>query len=377
MKTHRAPDADEITNATKQRTNGNGHHHAKPTGVIIREAASYTMKPIDWLWQGHFARGKLHILAGAPGTGKTTHGLEAAAIVSRGGNWPDGTTTSQGNVLIWSGEDDIEDTLVPRLVAAGADLSHVKFIEGTKDEDGSRAFDPSIDMPRLAREIFDMAVPPVLVIIDPVASTVSGDSHKAAEVRAGLQPLVDLAKSLHFAALGIHHFAKNTQGREPMDRLIGSIGFAAVSRVVLVVVRPADHTAPFRLVRAKSNIGPTGGGFEYHLLQQLVGDERVAAQSIEWGQPLEGSPHALLGVEQFDKERDALGEAIEFLKDFLAGGAKPASEVYTASDANGHAKKTLQRAKKIVGVKMAKVGLQGGWTWELQQLPKGVMPDEP
>jgi putative DNA primase/helicase len=357
---------------------GNGSA-LEPSGVVIREAGSYAVKPINWLWPNWLARGKLHIIAGAPGTAKTTLAIECAATISRGGTWPDGSVAIQGDVLIWSGEDDIEDTLAPRLIAAGADLTRVKFIEATKDENGPRPFDPAIDMPRLARAIFDMEATPALVIVDPVASTVVGDSHKAAEVRAGLQPLVSLAASLHFAALGNHHFAKNTQGREPMERLIGSIGFAAAARIVLVVVRPADHDAAFRLVRAKSNIGPTGGGFEYRLLQSfaVAGDERVSAQSIEWGQPLDGSPRELLGVEEFDKQRDALGEAMEFLRDFLADGPKPVSEVYTAGDANGHARITLKRAKGIIGAKAIKDGLKGGWTWEMQQLPKGIMLDEP
>ena len=350
----------------------------KPAAVILRDASSYAIKSIDWLWPGYLARGKLQILAGAPGTAKTTLALQAAATVSTGGDWPDGTKAQAGDVLIWSGEDDIEDTLVPRLLAAGADLSRIKFIAATTDANGPRPFDPSTDMPRLARSISDMAVPPALVIIDPVSSTVIGDSHKAAEVRAGLQPLVNLAASLGFAALGIHHFSKNSQGREPMDRLIGSIGFAAVARIVLVVVRPADHDAPFRLVRAKSNIGPTGGGFEYQLLQgfAIAGDDRVTAQSIEWGQPLDGSPRDLLGVEEADMTRDALGEAMEFLKDFLAGGTKPVAEIYEAGDAHGHTRITLRRAKVIIGAKAMKLGLKGGWGWEMQLPSKEIMPDE-
>jgi putative DNA primase/helicase len=359
-----------------ERTKANGR--SEQAAVIIREAGSYAVKPINWLWPGWIARGKLHIIGGAPGTAKTTLAIECAATVSRGGTWPDGSVAIQGDVLMWSGEDDIEDTLAPRLIAAGADLSRVKFIEATRDENGPRPFDPAIDMPRLARVIFDMEATPALVIVDPVASTIVGDSHKAAEVRAGLQPLVSLAASLHFAALGIHHFAKNTQGREPMERLIGSIGFAAAARIVLVVVRPADHDAAFRLVRAKSNIGPTGGGFEYRLLQQfaVAGDVRVSAQSIEWGQPLDGSPRELLGVEEFDKQRDALGEAADFLRDFLADGRKPVREVFEAGDAHGHTRITLRRAKVIIGAKAIKDGLQGGWAWETQEISKGIMPDE-
>ena len=86
-------------------------------------AAAITPEPIDWLWEGWLATGKLHILAGAPGTGKTTVALAFAATISCGGRWPDGARADPGQVLIWSSEDDAKDTLVPRLIAMGANLN--------------------------------------------------------------------------------------------------------------------------------------------------------------------------------------------------------------------------------------------------------------
>ena len=96
--------------------------------VILTCGTDLTPEPYRWLWQYWLAMGKLHILAGAPGQGKTTIALAMAATITIGGRWPDGSRCAPGNVLIWSGEDDPADTLVPRLMAAGADRARCYFI---------------------------------------------------------------------------------------------------------------------------------------------------------------------------------------------------------------------------------------------------------
>src|SRR5205807_366348 len=154
------------------------------------------MEPISWLWNEWLAAGKLHILAGRAGTGKTTVALALAATITRGSIWPDGTRYSNpGNVLMWSGEDDAADTLVPRLVAMGADLSRIHFVGDVKEPHGRRPFDPARDMPALiakARAVGDVR----LLIVDPVVTAVAGDSHRNAEVRRDLAPLVRFGQKL-------------------------------------------------------------------------------------------------------------------------------------------------------------------------------------
>lgn len=90
--------------------------------VEVTCAAFIPPIPVDWIWNGNLAAGKLTVMAGAPGTGKTLIALNCAAIVSNGEiggfSWPDGTYSPAGNVLIWSGEDGVEDTIIPRLIAA-------------------------------------------------------------------------------------------------------------------------------------------------------------------------------------------------------------------------------------------------------------------
>ena len=93
----------------------------KQPRIVAPTFAEIEMKPIRWLWFEYLACGKLHILAGAPGTGKTSLAMTLAAIVTTGGRWPDGTRAQQGNVLVISAEDDCSDTLKPRLLAAGGD----------------------------------------------------------------------------------------------------------------------------------------------------------------------------------------------------------------------------------------------------------------
>ena len=163
--------------------------------------------------------------------GKTTLALAFAATISAGGPWPDGSRAKRGNVIIWSGEDDPRDTLVPRLEAASADRSRVQIVNGISGDGPTRAFDPARDMGALAGEI--KKVRDVrLVIIDPVAMVATKDSHRNAETRRDLQPLADLCRETGAAALGIHHLAKGSAGREPQEeRLIGSIAFAALGPV--------------------------------------------------------------------------------------------------------------------------------------------------
>ena len=137
--------------------------------VVLRSGADMNPEPVRWLWPGWLALGKLVILGGAPGTGKTTAALSMAATVTTGRHWPDGNRCPVGDVLIWSGEDDPCDTLLPRLIAAGVDRSRVYFVSGVNVNGEIRPFDPSTDVSELlaaAREL------PALkfILVDPIVS---------------------------------------------------------------------------------------------------------------------------------------------------------------------------------------------------------------
>jgi putative DNA primase/helicase len=236
-----------LEDGTAPHVNGNGRNGKADNApsVTILPATAYTPEAVRWLWDGWLARGKLHLLAGAPGTGKTTLAVSIAATVSGGARWPDGAAGEAGDVLIWSGEDSVADTLLPRLLVAGGNPKRVHFVDGVREHGKARPFDPAIDMPALvaeARLLSNLK----LIVLDPVVAAVAGDSHKNTETRRGLQPVVDLAGQLDCALLGITHLSKNTSGREPLERVAGSIAFGAVARVVLATVKAADTEEPRR-----------------------------------------------------------------------------------------------------------------------------------
>jgi RecA-family ATPase len=346
--------------------------------VELQSAASIVPQTIEWLWPGWLARGRLHLLAGQPGAGKATLALEFAATISSGGVWPDGAGTKQARVVIWSGEDDPADTLVPRLIAAGADLRRVHFVRGAREGGRPRGFDPARDMSALEKEVQrvgDVA----LVVIDPVALVATKDSHKNAETRRDLQPLADLCRATGAAALGVHHLAKGTAGREPQERLIGSVAFAAVARVVLIAAKRAgqEGAAPERriLMRAKSNIGSDQGGFAYRLEQiELEQHAGVFASRAVWGEPIGGTARdALADAERLADERRPVEKAKDFLLDLLADGPIGPKQVKSAADGNGHSWATIRRAKDALRVEARKTGFGDEWAWSL---PKALTSSE-
>lgn len=350
-------------------------------GVVLVRGSDLTPEPVEWLWAYWLALGKMHILAGAPGQGKTTIAVGAlAATVTIGGRWPDGSRCAAGNVIVWSGEDDARDTLTPRFVAAGGDRSRIYFVQGRRDENGLHPFDPAHDMEQLASAIRE-AGGASLVILDPVVSAVTGDSHKNTEVRRALQPLVDAAAEGRFAVLGITHFSKGGQGTDPAQRVIGSVAFSAVARVVLVAAKVAGEDGKDRriLARAKSNIGPDDGGFEYHF-EQVEALPGIEASRITWGNAVAGSARDLLTDPAADEEGEgsARDVAEEFLTDLLAAGPTPTKTVEAEAKAAGVAWRTVRRASEVLGVKKRKS--DGGWYWSLPavgtQLVHVVQPSE-
>ena len=339
--------------------------------VVLVRGDALRVKPIRWLWDGWLARGKLHMLAGAPGAGKSTIALTLAAVVTTGGRWPDGTKCTPGHVLVWSGEDDPADTLLPRLLAAGGDPKRFHIVSGTIDRDGPRQFDPATDLPALltaAREIPECS----LAIVDPVVTVVPGDSHKNVEVRRALQPLVGFASELDAAVFGTSHFTKGTAGRDPVERVTGSVAFGALPRVVMAAARVNEGGAERRIFcRAKSNIGPDSGGWEYQLdVAGVPGAPGVTAVWVRWGAVLEGSARDLLAEAETTvdpEERTKVDEAVDWLRALLKDGPVDSNEVRTAAKQSAVAWMTVERAKTRLGAKAIKATYAGGWRWCLPE----------
>lgn len=349
---------------------GNLSERTRSTAVVLTCGSDLTPEPVQWLWPDWLALGKFHLLAGAPGQGKTTIAMGMAATVTVGGRWPDGSRCAMGNVLIWSGEDDYTDTLLPRLIAAGADKSRVFFVDGTRVGGVVRPFDPSVDT-RTLQEAIQKIGSVRLIIIDPVSTAVAGDSHKNTEVRRGLQPLVDLATAINAALLGITHLSKGGQGSDPAQRVIGSIAFTAVARVVLVAAKVNSEDGEDRriLARGKSNIGPDNGGFEYHLVQvqALPG---IDASRIEWGQAVQGTARELLtdpeGQDGNGEDKSAVDAAADFVRQVLADGQTPAKTVKEDATDAGVSWASVRRAADNLQVIKTK-GAGGAWYLKLAQ----------
>lgn len=341
---------------------------ARPAlGVTLVRAADIRPEPIGWLWSGWLARGKVHLVAGAPGTGKTTLSLTLAAALTTAGDWPDGTVAPLGSVALWSGEDTAADVLVPRLVAAGADPTRVHLISGYRSEQGPRPFDPSRDIDALSVRLASLEPPPALLIVDPLVAMVSGDSHRNAEVRLALQPLVDLAQSRGIAVLGVSHFSKGTQGRDTVERVNGSIGFGALARVVLATAKTEDGTCI--LVRAKSNLGPDGDGFSYRLVPvELAEHPGIVATRVLWGEVLEGSARDLLGeVEQGERTTSEASDVEGFIRGCLAAGPVSAQQMQKDTNEAGYSWDRVKRVAARMGIQRRKEGFKEGWVWALRR----------
>jgi hypothetical protein len=338
--------------------------------VKTTSAASIKPVAIRWLWPGWLAKGKLHILAGAGGTGKTTLLLGLIATITTGGRWPDGSLCSvPGNALIWSSEDDPADTLVPRLAAAGADLTRVHIIQGRINAQGDAdPFDPANDIALLratAHEIGGVS----LLMLDPIVSAVKGDMHKANDVRRALQGVVDFAEQNLCAVVGISHFAKGGAGSSPADRVIGSQAFSALARTVLVAAKQEDSDMRV-LARAKSNIGTDEGGVSYTIEPCDIGGG-IEATRVLWGGAIEGSAREILGdVETTDEERlDDSDDPAEALRRILSAGPLTGKDAKQLMTGNGYTQKQIRNARERLSVVTARSGFGSDTvvSWSLPQ----------
>jgi hypothetical protein len=340
------------------------------TPLITRCVAEIEARQVRWLWPRRIARGKLTVLAGHPGLGKSALALEIAAIVTSGSSWPvDGAAAEKGSAIILSAEDDPADTIRPRLEAAGADLTRCHIIEAAQEIDNSgkprrRGFSLVDDITRLdseLRRLSDVA----LVIIDPVTAYLGKtDSHHNAEVRAVLAPLGELAAQHGVAMLLISHLRKSVAG-DAVLQVTGSLAFAAAGRAVYIVARDPGDEMRRLLVPAKNNVGDDRTGFAYWIEPaRLVGE--IETCRIAWGPDLVTTtadealaPH---DPKPRSRKRDA---AAEWLRELLACGPVAVKKLRDEAKAAGYSWTTLRRAGETLGTTTEKIDFEGGWAWRL------------
>ncbi len=365
------PPIDAYTDAQPARTHAGG--------VSLLRASDVVERPIHWLWPGWLARGKLIILAGSAGTGKTTLALGLAATVTTGGRWPDGLMCAgSSNVLVWSSEDDVADTLKPRLMACGADVTRIYFVQGVTDEQGEvLPFDPSRDIPTLNAAVSAIGGASLL-IVDPIVSAVAGDMHRANDVRRGLQALVDFAESYNCAVLGITHFAKGSAGSSPQERVIGSQAFGALARTVLVAAKEEDSDTRV-LARAKSNISIDEGGVTY-TIEPYALESGIETTRVMWGGKIEGTARDILGAVEaphVDDDDDPIRDVDDALRRLLRDGPVNGKKAKAVMSESGYTEKQIRGARERLDVSTVRDGFGTNMKTFWSLLDKGKTPFVP
>lgn len=324
-------------------------------------------RPVHWLWQDRIACGKLNLIAGHPGRGKSTLTLHMAALVSIGGTWPDGAPCPAGNVIFITCEDDAADTLVPRLLAAGSDSSRCHLLDTvTNGKGGWRPFNLRSDvavLDQLARDIGGVS----LVIIDPISAYLDGiDSHSVAEVRGGLVPLQQFAEHSGAAIVLVTHFNKGTPDGSAMSRVAGSGAFVAVCRSAWAVDRDPEQPTGRRRVFApmKNNIGDDRTGFMFELEPFEIG-EGIRGSRVRFlpGTVSISADELVRSQTRSTSRSSAKGKAMAFLAQLLSSGPLPPADIEAATKAAGHSWRTVQRAKEALDIQSLK--RRGEWLWEL------------
>ncbi len=330
-----------------------------------------TVQPEEvlWLWPARILRGKLTILDGDPGLGKSVLTMDLAARVSAGLSMPDGTPCQAAGVVILNAEDGLADTVLPRLLAAGADPSRVLALNAVPDVEGERLTSLPYDLDFLRAAIQRMGA--ALVVIDPLMAWLDGkhNAHRDQDCRRALHPLAKLAEETGAAIIVVRHLNKMAGGN-PLYRGGGSIGIIGAARSGLLVAKDPDNPDRRILASTKCNLAKLPPSLAYDLSADDHGRLRVG-----WIGESTHTAESLLAVPQNEDDRDAVQEATEVLRSILNGVDVSATEVKRQAKAAGVSEKTLLRAKAAMGVRAKKIGFgpEGRWYWSMS----GPLEDEP
>jgi hypothetical protein len=304
---------------------------AKPQRKLISQRlSSIEPEKIEYVWPGRIAAGKLTLIAGKPGVGKSNWVCFTAATVTNGGVWPCNEGRAPvGNVVVLSAEDGVADTIVPRMMAAGANLDRVEVIRGVEDERGRKTFDIKVDIDLLEQKVKELGNVK-LIVIDPISAYMGKiDGHGNVETRSVLEPLADMADRLRIAVVAITHLNKGGSGTQGvLERFIGSIAFIAAARAGFVVIDDDDEGRVLFL-EVKNNLAKKRKGLAFRRLQTVV-ESDIVASFVDWESEYvtQSADEALSATEQRGPDGSTVTEqAIEFLKVVLADGPKPVKDI--------------------------------------------------
>lgn len=329
---------------------------------------------VRWLWPGRIPLGKLTIIDGDPERGKSLITLDLAARVSSGGEMPDACPglDEPAGVILTCAEDDIEDTIAPRLLAHGADLDRVATIPLRRDEDSGEVVPLTFpeDLGRIRTAVRELkeqrGVDVRLIVIDPITAYLSEsiNSHSDASVRRATTPLTEAAQGMGAAVVMVRHL--NKQGElKAAYRGGGSIAFTAAARSAIIVDEHPDVPGQLVMARVKNNLAAPVPSLAY----MVVGDEDFDVPRIEWVGPVTLDADALLRGHDGRRDAPAREEAEHFLREVLADGPVPSKDVKADAKAAGLSWSTVKRAKQRLKIRPGRITDKDGktirWDWQL------------
>ena len=360
-------DDDDILQRFDAAFSKNGHRHRSGTpGLLGLFATTVNMTDISWLWPGRLAKGMLSGLDGDPELGKSQLVAYEAAVISRGLDWFDGHPCESGGVVLVSGEDPLSSVLVPRLVAAGADLERVLTCSTVPDYDGRERLLALPDDIQILKEAIERAQARLLVF-DPITSYLQLDLNANADkdVRQALTPLAEMLDGEGCCGQMLRHLSKNDKVSTALYRGLGSIAFTAMARTSMTVAKDKENRGQFILAMTKSNVGAKPKARRYSI------------EGVDLGAGIETS--RILFGEETDHEADELITAFgayekkqrsakEVLLGLLADGPRDSKECIEAAVSEaGISRDTVFRYKKQLGIKARKKGYEGGWEWFIEE----------
>lgn len=314
------------------------------------------IEKIDWLLYPFIPFGKVTIVQGDPGEGKTTMVLQIIAKLTKGeAVLPSGSDEpaleektmdlEPVNVIYQTAEDGLGDTIKPRLLSAGADCSRVMVIDDN---------DQALTMMDARLEEAIIKTNARLVVLDPIQGFLGTavDMHRANEIRPLMKRVAVLAEKYHCAIILIGHMNKNSNGKSSY-RGLRSIDFQAAARSVLIVGRIKDEPEIRVVCHVKSSLAPEGKSIAFRL-DKDTGFEWIGEYDISTDDLLSG-----------DNRGQKIHAAKEFLKEILASGSVAQTKVAEEAESRRIKKKTLWNAKKELEIDSVKIGNQ--WFWMLPE----------
>lgn len=329
----------------------------------FKRLADIPRETVHWLWDSRLAYGKLNVLFGRKGDGKSFATLAIAKAITSAERLPDDARNAPppppADALFICFEDGLGDTLRPRMEDLGIDLKRVHVLSAAKNDRGEdTAFGPDY-IPKIEEHLIaNEAIK--LVVIDPVMAILSGvDVHRDNEVRSALQPLVEIAQRRNVAVVVVAHTRKN-KGGDPLEALAGSVAFVNLARSVLFVGRDPNDGERRVLTRVAGNLAADTSAVAFRISS---GDNGQAV--FAWEGTTDVEAWEMLDATN-PKRSTKVASAMEWLRERLADGPVLQSIIQAEGDPRGFTAKTLAEARKRIGGKSEKSAAFGGpWEWSL------------